>query len=159
MSGLIKWTCEYAVHLLHTTTGYMVARIRRVLAMDAEFVFFPCREKRRVLIWNNGQERGSGVGRITVGLQCDGMIASRPSGFSRGRASQANARGRRRKPLFSAEAQRWRNPITCHWTSEDWREKTKTKKTSFFIFSLARLPRCARSLTRATSRRSLEVYP
>ena len=152
MSGLIKWTCEYAVHLLHTTTGYMVARIRRVLAMDAEFVFFPCREKRRALIWNNGQERGSDVGRITVGLQCDGRLLVDPQA-SQGRASQANARERRRKQLFSAEAQRRRNPITRHWTSADWGGKRKQRR---LIFSSSPSRVCLAALARSPARQAGE---
>ena len=65
VSSLKKWTCEYAVHLLHATTGYMGARMRRVLAMNAEFVFFPCREKRRGLfeITAKKEDRVWGVSR------------------------------------------------------------------------------------------------
>ena len=55
--------------------------MRRVLAMAAEFVSFPCREKCRALIWNNGQERESEVERITVGLQYDDRLLVDPQDF------------------------------------------------------------------------------
>ena len=71
----------------------MGARMRRVLAMDAEFVFFPCREKRRALIWNNGQERGSDVGRTTVGLQCDGRLLVEPQDFREGEQAKKMREG------------------------------------------------------------------
>ena len=116
------------------------------------FVFFPCREKRRALIWNNGQERGSDVGRITVGLQCDGRLLVDPQA-SQGRASQANARERRRKQLFSAEAQRRRNPITRHWTSADWGGKRKQRR---LIFSSSPSRVCLAALARSPARQAGE---
>ena len=71
------------------------------------------------------------------------QIASRPSGFSRGRASQGNARGRRRKPLFPTEAQRWRNPITRDW-HEPLRTEERKRKQRRLLFHL--LPRAFASL-------------
>ena len=71
----------------------MSARMRGVLAMTAEFVFFPCREKGRALIWNNGQERGSDVGRITVGLQYDGRLLVDPQDFREGEQAKQTREG------------------------------------------------------------------
>ena len=65
----------------------MGAHMRRVLAMDAEFVFFPCREKRRALIW------GSDVGSITVRLQCDGRLLVDPQDFREGEQAKETREG------------------------------------------------------------------
>lgn len=71
----------------------MGARMSKVLAMAAEFVSFLCREKSRALIWNNGQERGSEVGRITGGLQYDGRLPVDPEDFREGEQAKKTREG------------------------------------------------------------------
>ena len=69
------------------------------------------------------------MGRITVGLQCDGRLLVDPQDFREGEQAKQTREGEDEN-LYSPQRPKG-----------------------------ARLPRCARSLTRATSRRILEVYP